>query len=267
MYIKKIFISPIKSCALLECESINFYHGVLEHDREYVLVDTNGKFISQRNYPVLSQIKQNLIDSYLVLNYKNSEIRIPLNIKHEESCDISIWEKEGDEFRHCFKMPSEYNEWFSEILGVKCILLKQDFSKLKPKDCGDLFLPIALHDSGAIHVIFEDEIDNLDLNEDANVSFRRFRPNIVVDRNELVDLESLENKILKIGSNNLIIRKKTIRCTIPYVNPQTGIPDEMSKEVLEKKYSSGGKVFFGIHIFPINNSGRISNGDTVTIEI
>jgi uncharacterized protein YcbX len=91
-YVSKLYISPIKSCKGISVQHAKITKTGFQYDRQYVIIDTNNRFISQRNFPKMALI------------------------------DISIDEVKNE---LCLKAPmttstAEVREMQSELLGNNC---------------------------------------------------------------------------------------------------------------------------------------------------
>ena len=118
MKVANLFIYPIKSCGgisleqakvtakgLTDCNSPQIY------DRQFMLVDNKGKFLTQREYPQLATIKLQIKDNKLYLSSHNSELPpwelIPDDSKTETK--VKVWQSntvaidQGDEIANWFK--------------------------------------------------------------------------------------------------------------------------------------------------------------------
>ena len=92
-------------------------------DRHWMLVDTDGKFISQREVPQLSQVKVKLLSlesGEFELSYKDkSPIRLlPSNSSESLSVSIWVWDLKA------IKCSDDINTWFSDIVGGPVFLVE-----------------------------------------------------------------------------------------------------------------------------------------------
>ena len=55
MIVDSIYVYPVKSMRGIKLEKALVEEEGLKYDRRWMLIDENGKFISQRDYPILSQ--------------------------------------------------------------------------------------------------------------------------------------------------------------------------------------------------------------------
>lgn len=56
-YVKEFYVYPIKSCRGVRLEEAQITPKGILHDREWMFVDTQGKFITQRRYPRMALIE------------------------------------------------------------------------------------------------------------------------------------------------------------------------------------------------------------------
>ena len=74
--VKSLYYYPIKSCAGIKTNNLSLGSMGPVGDREYMIVDNNGKFISQRTHPKLALIKTELVDSELYIVIQNDKMKI-----------------------------------------------------------------------------------------------------------------------------------------------------------------------------------------------
>ena len=65
--VSALFIYPVKSCRGVQLGAAQVTERGFEHDREWMIVDTAGRFLSQREFPALSRIVPALSPSTLEL--------------------------------------------------------------------------------------------------------------------------------------------------------------------------------------------------------
>jgi uncharacterized protein YcbX len=75
--ISQMFIYPIKSCAGIEISESPLLHTGLLHDREWMIVDQEGQFLTQRQIPHMVWITPRLTEEALYLSAPDhKEIRV-----------------------------------------------------------------------------------------------------------------------------------------------------------------------------------------------
>ncbi len=271
-----MFTSPLKSGAMISCSGSIFTNGVFSHDRVFMLVDSDtGEFLSQRKLPRMALIGQKFVGADLEWSAPGMETvnlhRVFMRGLGGPLVEVRVWEKGDDQLRQCHEEGGAYSDWFSRFLSRKCKLVVQKRGKLKEKEIKNLSMHVALHDSSAIHLVTEESLLALQVDEPVEVTARRFRPNIVVRTGKEAFWEdSWDGQIVIIEgrhSQPFLVRKKTGRCQVPGINPITGERDNATKEGLRNRIfqvDGENEVLFGLYLFPLNQQGLIAVGDEVT---
>jgi uncharacterized protein YcbX len=71
--IESLFIYPVKSAAGYRCDAAELSAAGLQHDREWLVVDANGRFLTQRNEPRLALLKTQIQSGQLRLSNPQGE--------------------------------------------------------------------------------------------------------------------------------------------------------------------------------------------------
>lgn len=221
-----IYVYPIKSCRGIKLCSSGINHLGLRADRQYVLVDEKGNFISQRRVPKMCLIDVGFEVDYLQLSAPGiASFAHPLRLPTGKSCTVDIWGGIG----YGFDQGDDVAQWFSSALGIPCRLLECDRSRPRMRNSSILNEDVALRfaDGYPVLIISEASLEDLNRRLPAPVEMDRFRPNIVVGGGEPYE-EDAWGDIL-IGDMFLRGVKLCVRCSIPLVDQTTG---KMGKEPL-----------------------------------
>jgi uncharacterized protein YcbX len=74
----QIWIYPIKSLGGISLSSSTVMGKGLRYDRRWMLVDINGKFLTQREHPTMALFSLAMDDDTLIVRFKESNINISL---------------------------------------------------------------------------------------------------------------------------------------------------------------------------------------------
>ena len=75
MKISDIIHYPVKSLRANHLKSSEVHERALKDDRRFMLIDKNNTFVSQRKFPMLSQIDVGISENHLVLkNRRNNQV-------------------------------------------------------------------------------------------------------------------------------------------------------------------------------------------------
>ncbi len=254
---------PVKSCGSITHTQIGVSATGLAHDREWVVVDSNGRFLTQRAHPRMALIQPALDATALFLNAPEMPtLRISLQPveTRRPAVPLQIWnsptlgQDEGE----------LAGRWFSDYLGLPCRLYRTHPEARRVVDPGRV---AAWRERNAAQDSFPEEhlvgfadgfpflIANQASLDDLNVrllargheavSMARFRPNIVVQGLEAYEEDYVSS--FRIGPLTLALVKRCPRCPVPNVDPQTGEVGTEPMTTLQSYRSFESGVLFGVN--------------------
>lgn len=244
--ITQLITYPIKSCAGISHNTIEIRAMGLFGDRQLMLVDENGVFLSQRKYPQMALIQPQYSEPGLKVKAPGMK---PLNIdlqKHSnQSISVSIWQ----DSLQAETLSIEANRWFTECLQMPVNLVKYGQKSHRPIDPAFAVNgeTVAFADGYPLLIAHEATLNQLNQHLDKPVDMDRFRPNIVVS-SEMKAWQELNWQCL--NSEDLVINlvKPCSRCVMTGVDQSKG--EQTGTEVLKTlkhKFSHLNKAVFGIN--------------------
>ena len=125
--VSQINIYPVKSCAGLAFQSAHVVDTGFEYDRQWMVVDGEGKFITQRQYAKMSLVKTSLIDNGVRLEAPDTNpIDAPI-VFDGKKFETEVW---GNA---CVGVDQgeAISKWLSEYIGKEChlIIMSPDFKR------------------------------------------------------------------------------------------------------------------------------------------
>jgi len=277
--VSHLFIYPIKSCRGIEVQRAEISSRGFRYDREYMLVNENGKFLSQRELPKMAQIQTEVADECLQVNAPGMG-ELTLTLKKSfvvPSADaqaladtqgdtvkkrVKVW---GDEFE-ADVVSEEASQWFSEFLGRKCVLvrLSQDVKRLvEEKYRISENDEVSFADSYPFHITTEVSLQKLNEEMGIELSMNRFRPNIVIP-GKYPYAEDHWGEIT-ISGIPFVLAKPCIRCAITTTDQETGERGDEPLKTLTRMRRFEKGVSFGQKAICIRSSGVVRVGDPVEI--
>jgi uncharacterized protein YcbX len=262
----EINIYPIKSTRRISLGESTVLKRGLAWDRRWMLVDSDGNFITARKYPRLATVSTQLTTDTLNVRVRGMpELCIPLEPPQEgETRKVTVWRDTCTAIEYGL----DYDQWFSEFLGLRCHLVRMRSSDVRAvsADYGMEGDEVSFADSFPLLLISEASLADLNNRLDNPVSMRRFRPNIVVSGCDAFDEDHWRR--LRIGNVEFEGARACSRCVFTTIDPDTGEKDA-DREPLRtlgtyRKRKEGG-IFFGQNLIP-RGAGTIHVGDPVTIE-
>lgn len=252
--IGQLFIHPIKSCGGIAVEEAPLIETGFEYDREWMVVDHAGAFVSQRALPRMALIQPTLRASDLVLRAPGM-LALHLRLDAVEGdCKVRVWNDSVD----AFDMGDLAAQWFSDFLGQPLRLARFDPDVRRIADrqwTKEIESRTAFADGFPLLVTSMASLNELNrrlagAGHDA-VPMQRFRPNIVIDGLDDAHGEDfIDTLTIESADGPVVIKlvKPCGRCTIPDVNPATAeqghaVADTMSAYRANARI--GGALAFG----------------------
>lgn len=276
MIVTDIFIYPIKSCQGIQLQTAEVTPKGFVWDREFMLVNSQGRFITQRQYPDLARIKVTISADLIDLEVNNSSFpplqfsptvtgkELPVMVWRDRTFAIDQGDHVADWFTQALQLPSEKQVRLvrQSPNHIRPINPKYAAKPDEPVSFADGY-PFLLTATGSLAEL-NSRIDEFPDQSQA-VSMNRFRPNIVVNTTE----PFIEEKwnLIKIGEVQFSVVKPCSRCIITTTEQNTGKRDSF-KEPLRtlgtfRQFGNEG-VMFGENMIP-RSIGSIHVGDSVQV--
>lgn len=270
-----LFRYPIKSCRGQAITTADFDARGIAHDREFVIIDAHGKFLTQRQVPRMALIAPELVDGGLRVSAPGME---PITFSRQidgKRIAVEIWKDEAGGV----DQGDEIAEWLAAFMGQPVRLARMaedhvrqvDQTYARPED------QTGFSDGFPILLVSEESLVELNrrLEEqgEATLPMDRFRPNIVVAGGGVANEEDTWGDV-RIGGDGggggggggmtLHGVKLCGRCAITTTDQQTA---ETGKEPLRtfagyRKFPRG--VMFGQNM-TFDGVGSIAVGDGVAV--
>src|SRR5690606_7881545 len=165
-FISELILYPIKSCGGIALRSATITPAGLMtqyiYDREWMVIDEAGQFLSQREYPNMAQIVPRLKADTLELRAPGMlRLEIPLDLPHPDEARVrhaQIWDDTVPAY-DCDDMTAT---WFSNALGTPCRLVRfhpDAKRRAERKWTGDLDAPALFSDGYPLLVISSAALD------------------------------------------------------------------------------------------------------------
>jgi len=224
--IARLFVYPIKSCAGVELNEAVLTETGLDLDRAWMVVDSDGGFVSQRELPRMALVKVQL-KHYEVILRAPGMLALHLAIDAVEApVKVRVWDDEVN----AFDMGDIAAQWFSDFLAQKLRLVRfdPDHRRLSSmKWTGGAEALNQFSDAFPLLVASEGSLDELNRRLVAagheTVGMERFRPNIVLAGMDAHDEDRIGMiRIEAAGEVQLRPVKPCVRCPIPDIDPATG---------------------------------------------
>ena len=271
-----LFVHPVKSCAGVALREARLMDTGLDLDRAWMVVDAEGRFVTQREQPRMALVRPQIKVLEVVLRAPGM-LALHLGINEvEKPARVQVW---GDAL-DAWDMGDVAGQWFSDFLGRPGLRLARfdpEVTRLASKQwTGEVEAPIEFADGFPLLVVGEASLAELNQRlaaaGHAAVGIERFRPNIVLAGLQAHDEDRLHELRIATAEGEVVLRlvKPCPRCPIPNVDPATG---ETSPEVLAALSSYranallGGAITFGLNCVIVQGAGAtLRVGDAVAAD-
>jgi uncharacterized protein YcbX len=260
--LSQLYIYPVKSMAGIPLDASRLDPMGLRYDRRWMLVDADGRFITQRTHPHMVLIRPSMSDGNLVLtNAGGDSHRVPSAAPDGERMTVQVW-KDRVEAR---RLSGETDAWLSDAIGERCHLVYIDDDTIRRCDpdyasAGDR---TGFSDGFPLLLISQASLDGLNARLEKPVPMIRFRPNLVVDGCAAHAEDGWRH--IHIGEIAFRVVKPCSRCPIPTVNPETGRKEGPEPlKTLTTYRRRDNKVWFGQNLAH-DGTGELRIGDRLEL--
>ena len=262
-YLSEINIYPIKSLGGISLQNSEVTDRGLKHDRRWLIINNEEKFITQRTHPQLALIKTKINGNKLILGHKAKDISplvIPIYHESVEIVLVSIWQDLVEA-----RVVGKYaDEWLGDALGVKCrlVYMHDETQRLVDRAFAADNEIVSFADAYPFMMIGQSSLDDLNSRLKEKLPMNRFRPNFVFKGGDPFDEGKW--KMIRIGEIVFNLVKPCSRCVTTTVNQDTAEKNEEPLKTLSTYRSVNNKVYFGQNLLHEGN-GIIKIGDEIEI--
>ena len=259
-----LHLYPLKSAAAFSAHQVDVDAIGLVGDRRWMLVDAEGRALTQRDQPRLARVhaipapKGGL--EIVAVGMPALQLDVP-------GPDAPVVRTE------LWRRPTEGRlaapgtaDWFTDFLETPCRLLHVPAQMARPVAApwGLQHDRTAFTDGFPFLLIGEGSLAALNDRLERPIPMDRFRPNLVVSDTE--PFEEDEWRRVRIGSVEFRVVKPCPRCVVTTVDQATGVRDPAGEPLatLATFRRHDGKVWFGMNLIH-EGTGRLRLGDTVDV--
>jgi uncharacterized protein YcbX len=269
MRLSALHIYPVKSLRGLAVESAEIDSLGALGDRRFLIVGSDGVFLTQRTVPKMAQVGAFLDDAFLELRcegFANIRIRRAPD-PQAPLVSVRVWSSEGLLAEHCGDAPAA---WLSTVLGFPCRLVRVGSAFVRPvtgERDGDVMAFV-----DGFPFLATSEASLLDVNRrireagGSAISMDRFRPNLVLEGCEPFAEDHW--KRIRIGDVVLRSAGPCARCIITTTDQLTGIRGKEPLLTLagyRRDPDDPTSINFGQNLVHETQSGVLRVGDRVEV--
>lgn len=255
--LSEIFVYPVKGLQGIRLEKAFATSRGIQYDRKWMLVDQQGRFLSQREIPLLSQFAVSLEKDGIQIISPNKHSKLFIDFSEEgQRIPIEIW----DDSVMAALCSSQTSQWFSDILNipVRMVRMPDDvFRQVDPKYVPHPN-PVGFADGFPFLLCSHSSLAVLNQKLEEKITMQRFRPNLVFSGG--VGFEEDHFGEFSIGNISFQAIKPCARCHVITIDPDTGNKGQEPLRTLGLFRARNNKVMFGENVILIGNEGWIEVG-------
>lgn len=274
MIVSALYIYPVKSCRGNLVQEAEVTPFGFRHDREFLVVDEEGIFLTQRTTPALALVEVELAGDGLRLRAPNlSPLRLPWQTgEPARSAVVRIWRDTVS----AWDAGNEAAAWFSEYLGRTCRVVKRGLEDGFRRRIPQAKIPeihrealsnplVSFADAFPYLIASEFSLHDLNSRLDRPIPMDRFRPNIVIrgcDRPYVED----RWQVIQIGAITFRHGGPCVRCVVTTTDQRTleRGPEPLRTLATYRRVPEGG-VTFAVNFFSDRHDGTVRVGMPVEV--
>lgn len=255
--VSSLFVYPIKSCAGVSVVELHCSDGKLLGDRKYMVVDKEGRGLTQRTCPRLALISPVLAQDGSVTVTCSTMPALQLGAPNADRHAVRVWEYDGEGL----DMGDEAAMWFSDAVERECrlVMFPPDARRPVSQEHTSIAADAQFSDGYPVLLTTVESLSELNRRLPSPVPMNRFRPNVVL--RDCAPFAEDDWQLVRLPRLTLHVVKACERCVITTID-QTTL--ERSKEPLRTLAvfrKRGAAVCFGQNCVA-ENDGVIAVGDT-----
>ena len=274
-HLSAIYIYPVKSCRGVALDEAILDERGLLHDRQFLIVDAQDRFLTQRSTPTLARIRTALTDDALQLQHAaTGTLRVPWRLPDAPTRAVTIWRDTV--------LASDAGDsaaaWLSDTLGQPCRLVTAGAQSCRevpavrlPETHRLIFstpVPVAFPDAFPLLVLSEESLADLNrrLDEPEPLFVDRFRPNLVLSGCAEPYAEDTW-PTFGIGAARFFSAGPCGRCVVITTDQQTlERGREPLRTLVTYRRTADGAVVFGQNVIHASPGTRLRVGDAVSLD-
>jgi uncharacterized protein len=258
--VSQLWIYPVKGCQGIAVPEARLERAGLVGDREWMVVDPDGRFLSQRTHPRLALVAPRLENGRVVLSAPGLADLTVSPEAVEPRPPVTVWR----DTVAAVSAGIGARTWFSQWLGVPCDLVRKAPGVHRPIDprFAEPDDEVSFADGFPVLLISQGSLDELNRRLEEPLPMNRFRPNLVVSG--CTPFAEDGWSAVEIGEVRLRVAKPCARCIVTTVDQTTGVRGREPLVTLASFRSHGGKLLFGQNLVP-QRLGRLRVGAPVSV--
>lgn len=225
-------------------------------DRRCMVVDREGRFMTQRHHPNMGRIAARIDGPALVLDDGTTALTVD-RAARGAILDVQVWSSTV----RAVELPLG-SQFLSEALGTDCrlVLLPDEERRAVTSSSGRPGDEVSFADAFPFLLTSTSSLADLEKRAETRLLMERFRANFVVEGLEPWAEDQLGT--FAIGEVRFVNRKPCDRCSVTTLDPETGRAGKEPLRTLATFREREGKVYFGVNLVA-EMGGVVRVGDRI----
>ena len=262
--ISDLWIYPIKSLAGIQLTTTKVEKRGLQYDRRWVLVDKDGAFVSQREYPEMNFLQPEIHGNEIKVHHKHDKmesISFSIDEPNTSTASVTIWDDA------CTGKPVDpkVDAWFSKAIGKPVTLLymhKDGARQADPRYAINPSDEVSYADGYPVLILSEASLELLNSKTTEHIPMNRFRANIIISGTSAHEEDTLRE--IEINDVKLFGVKPCARCVMTTIDVATAQKGKEPLKTLATYRKLGHKILFGENFIPVTE-GVIKIGESLVV--
>ena len=255
-------VYPVKSMRGHEVAQAEVGACGFTDDRRFMVVGSDGRFLTQRTRPALARVVPSFEGESLVLRVGE---RAPLEVARRPDGprrEVEVWRDRVQ----AISTGSEAAAWLSDVLGepAELVWMPDDVVRAVDADYAPEGGQVSFADGYPFLLASTASLAEL-ARRGVDVPMTRFRPNLVVDG--AAPFAEDQWKAVRVGGVRFRLVKPCARCVVTTTDQESGVvtgPEPLRTLATFRKQESG--VMFAVNVVH-EGRGLLRRGDAVEIEL
>jgi hypothetical protein len=255
-HLSAIWLYPVKGLRGHTVASAKVEARGLAGDRRCMVVDRDGRFLTQRVRPDMVRISARWLGDAIVLANDDAEITVPLATTGPTAL-VEVWSSKV----RAVELEAG-SAFLSAALNAPCrlVILPEDERRPVTSASGRPGDEVSFADAFPFLLASTSSLDDLASRAAAALTMERFRPNLVASG--FAAWEEDELGAFTVGDVRFVNRKPCDRCTVTLIDPETGRSGKEPLKTLATFRERDGKVYFGVNLVA-EADGTLRVGDPI----
>lgn len=260
LQVSSLWRYPLKSTAgvSLPVMSVNSWGPDL--DRRWMVVDSQKRFITQRQLPMMCRLAASLTGSGLLIQSLDDEslfVEVP-EPGDTERYLVTVWSDTPE----AIDAGDEVAAWLSDLLGrdLRLCFMPDTTHRQVDRQFAATARRVSFADGFPFLLCSESSLAALSDVRGRSLDMRRFRPNIVVSGAAAFAEDTWQR--IRIANIEFDVVKPCARCVVPTINLDSAAREADVFKMLRAERGSNGEVYFGQNLVHYGE-GELAVGQSV----